>query len=95
MGWTPSLVSQVPLPVDEQVPAALHLQGETAQPFDPDGEVQLDATVAFAPLVIAKAPAVAASQGFVDTSFRLSLRLPAATRRKLSRVHSHGLLLLL
>ena len=70
--------------------AALHLQGETAQPFDPDGEVQLNVTVAFAPLVIAKAPAVAASQGFVNLSFRSPLRYFATTWRKISRVHSHG-----
>ena len=69
---------QVPLAVDEQVVAALHLQGEAAQVNDPHGEVQLDVLITPPPLVIDEALAVAAGQGFVDLSFRTPRRLLAA-----------------
>ena len=81
---------QVPLAVDEQVVAALHLQGEAAQVNDPHGEVQLDVLITPPPLVIDEALAVAAGQGFVDPSFRTPLWLLAAGCGEYSWVHSHG-----
>ncbi len=66
---------QVPLAVDQQITPTLHLQGEAAQASQPDGEIQLRAVVTTAPLVIDEAPAVAASQGFVDAPLHLPLAL--------------------
>ncbi len=67
----PSRVFRRQLAVDEQVSAALDLPGETAQVFYPHGEVQLDALVVLAPLVIDEALAGTASQGFAISGLRL------------------------
>ena len=61
---------QVPPAVNENANASFHLGAEPSCALGRYGEVDLDALATLSSLVIDEAPAVAASQGFVNSSLR-------------------------